>query len=191
MDEGVPRDDEVDGLRLRLYRPAPPAGAVDAYLAALDPTRRPPAEPADAPPPPTRPPTGRAVRTGLLVALAGTVAVLLSLLRPTAADPTAPPLPQPAVPGAFVGAMAGEGHRTQVFDALDHWVIVTVLCAGRGTVTVRLAGEAPAVQTCAPGTPSLGMIGSRSRMGRLPVDVSTTEHPRWSLTVGAIGGGSP
>ena len=186
MDEGVPREDELAALRRRLYRPAPPAGAVDEYLTALS---RGTATTAVSPEAPSEArPTGQRSIWLIAVPVAALAAAAALLAAPSTAPPADEALPQPAAPGVFVGAMAGSGARTAVFDAFDRWAVLTVLCSGRGTVTVRLGGDAPSVQTCGSDTPSLGMTGSRTRVGRVPVSVSTTGNPRWSLAVGAIGG---
>ncbi len=176
-------------LRLRLYRPDPPEDAVAAYLAALAAVTPPPPE--DRPSPIRRRHTlaAAAASVALVAAAAGGVEMAWQASAATrATDPTAAAasIAVPSVPGRPIGELVGGPGTTGLFDGRGLHVVVSVLCSGDGTITLRIGPEEPTVLTCQAGGPALAMLASTERLDRFTVTVDPQPHLRWSLAVGAM-----
>jgi hypothetical protein len=188
--------DEAAALRLRLYRPDPPAGALDAYLGAVA------RLPAVATPVPVAPrPVPRARPAGRLRALAFAAAVLAGLVtlgvairavpapaavlpQPVAAPPSAA-VDLPPVPGTVIGVLSGTRTGGLALDAGGHPVVVSVLCSGSGTLTLRIATDPPTVLTCQAGTSALALVPSAGPLGRFALAIAPDGRVRWSLAAAA------
>jgi hypothetical protein len=188
-------------LRLRLYRPEPPVGAVAAYLDALRnaPVLR------ESPPvvDPTPPRRARALATlvlGACVLGAATGAVLLGRQVPAAVHASTVEaatagtatsgsrLPAPPLTGVPLGDLFGSGRATGTFTANDHRVVASVLCTGSGTIEVRIGAEPPTVLTCQAGLPALAIVASAAPLDRFTIVVTPDGPIRWSLAAGALAG---
>ena len=186
-------DSSVLELRLRLYRPHPPEGAVEAYLAAIhDVTPLPPEERA-------RP---HRSRRHALAAAAVTIVVLalatagLGMARQAAAaaaaaahvsrTAAASALVVPPVPGRPIGELMGGAATTGLFDARGVRAVVSVLCSGDGTIALRIGDEPPVVLTCQAGGPALAMLQSTEDLERFTLSVAPQPRLSWSLAVGAM-----
>jgi hypothetical protein len=196
----APRDgvQEAEALRLRLYRPDPPPGAVAAYLAAVDGLEQRPI-PLPRPEPHRLRRSGlgrRAVRSLVPAVLVGAAVVAGFAALPLAtrglpdAAAVEPPRPTaeryPPVPGVQLGVLAGRSAAARTFDAEGHLVIVSVNCAGSGTITLRLGTDAPVVLTCEAGGPALAMLETSTGVDRVRLDVRPTAGVRWAIAVGAV-----
>ena len=196
------RRGDLTELRFRLYRRDPPVGAVEAYLAAVanaaerartatvrapaHPRRRRPRRPL-----PLRSLLGAAAVVGAAVAFAAVLPVAIRELSTIAAvtGPVPSPvatIPMPPSAGVPLGTMAGGPAATSRFAAGGNTVLVGVLCAGRGTLTIRIAGEQPTVLTCDTGAPAYAMLQSTTALDRFTVAVRPQPGARWTLTVGAL-----
>ena len=185
----VQTDSSVLELRLRLYRPDPPEGAVAAYLAALE--RVTPVTLAVRPSPVRR--RHALAVAGVAVALAALAATGLGIAwRASAATArvattaAATHLAVPSVPGYPIGELFGGDATTGLFDARGVHAVVSVLCSGDGTITLRLGPEPPTVLTCQAGGPELAMLASAEDLDRFTLSVAPQPHLQWSLAVGAL-----
>lgn len=181
---------ELTALRTRLYRPDPPAGAVEEYLEALR---------ADAPPPvvDTRavPARGRGHARGVaalaaMVVLAVGLGTVMSLSHQASATGVVTvaggtQLELPPVPGTPIGTLYGPAGTTGLFDANGSQVVVSVNCSGDGTLDLRIGDEPPTVLTCERGGPALAMLPSAGALDRFTIAVTRHGAVRWSLAVGA------
>lgn len=202
-DDDRGRRGDLAELRLRLYRRDPPVGAVEAYLAAVARVAAMP-RPVPAPAVPRLRRRRRVrrplpVRTLLLAtaAIVGVVAVAAALpsgirLLSTVAAVAGPApavvetVPVPPAVGVPLGTMAGGPAVTSRFAAGGNVVVIGVLCAGRGTLTIRIAGEEPTVLTCDTDDPAYAMLQSTTPLDRFPVAVRPQPGARWTLAVGAL-----
>jgi hypothetical protein len=200
------RRGDLTELRFRLYRRDPPVGAVEAYLAAVahaaerarTATARAPAHHPRVPrrrrprrPLPLRSLLGAAAVVGATVAFAAVLPVAIRELSTiTAVTGTVPSpvatIPLPPSAGVPLGTMAGGPAATSRFAAGGNTVLVGVLCAGRGTLTIRIAGDQPTVLTCDTGAPAYAMLQSTTALDRFTVAVRPAPGARWTLTVGAL-----
>jgi hypothetical protein len=191
----------VAELRLRLYRPDPPADAVAVYLAAL---RREPAAPAVGPAVASPvAPHGR-VLAALGVAAAALVAVVVAVQvgrqvpelvaaptvqeAPTSTSTSSPasgPLPAPPLMGTPLGDLSGTGPATGRFTADGHRVVASVLCAGVGTLSVRIGTAPPTLLSCVEGPPALAIVAGTGPLDRFTIAVRTDAPIRWSLAAAA------
>lgn len=191
---------DVGELRLRLYRRDPPADAVEDYLAALAhapvvvqtrtsaPVRR---ERRRTRPVPMRKLVGAAAVVAASVSFAALLPVgirqLTTLTAVTGTRPAAPArVPPPPATGTALGTMAGGPPSTARFAAEKHVVTVSVLCAGRGTITVRIGGDRPTILTCDTAAPAFAMLQSAGALDRFTLEVVPDRTVRWSLAVGAL-----
>lgn len=186
----VQADSRVLELRLRLYRPDPPEDAVAAYLAALA-LETPPTAPVRLPPLRRRPHALAAAGVSVLLVAVVAIGVGLAWRASAAAAPVgtraaATHLAVPSAPGYPIGELFGGSATTGLFDARGVHAVVSVLCAGDGTITLRLGPEPPTVLTCQAGGPALAMLASSEDLGRFTVSVAPQPHLRWSLAVGAM-----
>jgi hypothetical protein len=187
-----PTTAELTALRVRLYRPDPPVGAVDAYLDALRAT-----VPAAAVPPvrPVGPPVRRGRAGGALAAVGALVTVALGLAvaiastGPAVADappPAAAHLELPPLSGTPIGTLYGGAGTTALLDGRGATVVVSVNCSGSGTLTVRIDDDAPVVLACEAGGPALAMLSSTTTLHRFTITVARDGPVQWSLTAGAL-----
>ncbi|MGT2426937.1 hypothetical protein [Amnibacterium kyonggiense] len=194
---GAATEERVAELRLRLYRPDPPRGAVDAYLDAL--AALPPAAPAPPPRPRarrSRPPLRLAAAlvalavlacagTGVALAAAGRTAHVAA--RPGAAD-GGTTVPVPSAVGTPLGVLSGTRTGSARFDGVGHRVVVSVNCRGDGTIALRIAHDQPFVLTCGNGGPALAVLPSNEALDGFTVSVRPDEPMPWALAVGALPG---
>ena len=184
-------DSSVLELRLRLYRPHPPEGAVEAYLAAIrDVTPLPPEERAR----PDRSRRQALGAAGITIAVLAVATAGLGMARQAAAAAVAPArlahtasvLVVPPVPGRPIGELMGGAATTGLFDARGVRAVVSVLCSGDGTIALRIGDEPPTVLTCEAGGPALAMLQSTEDLERFTLSVTPQPHLTWSLAVGAM-----
>jgi hypothetical protein len=199
------RRGDLTELRFRLYRRDPPVGAVEAYLAAVAQTaeraRSAPVRALAHPRPirrrrPRRPLPLRSLlgAAGVVTATVAFAAVLPAAIRElsTIAAVTGPvpavaeTIPMAPSAGVPLGTMAGGPAATSRFAAGGNTVLIGVLCAGRGTLTIRIAGEQPTVLTCDTGAPAYAMLQSTTPLDRFTVAVQPQPGARWTLAVGAL-----
>lgn len=189
----------VAELRLRLYRPDPPAGAVAAYLAAL---RTQPSLGAAGPAPAAAPrPHGRAMAAlgvGVGVVAAALVATQVGRQVPTlvaaptvevassASSRSTAAIPEPPLMGVPLGDLSGSGRASGRFDANGHLVVASVLCSGVGTLSVRIGTAPPTLLSCVQGPPALAIVAGTGRLDRFTIVVDTDEPIRWSLAAAAL-----
>lgn len=192
-------------LRLRLYRPDPPAGAVEAYLEALAllPTAPEPqplaARAAEAPR------AGRRLAGLAVLGAAALVAVALVVREAPAPAGFSAPSPTPvststsdpgpanrfpSVPGTVVGVMAGDGASRRTFDAGGDRVVVSLLCSGGGILSLRLGAEPPTVLSCEQRGSGLAMVASATAFDSLLVAVTPTGPVEFSLAIGTLDPGA-
>jgi hypothetical protein len=92
----------------------------------------------------------------------------------------------PPATGTALGTMAGGGASTARFAAGGNSVTVSVLCSGRGTMTLRVAADRPTVLPCDTAQPAFAMLQSAGRLDRFTVVVRADPAVRWTLSVGAL-----
>lgn len=186
----------VAELRLRLYRPDPPAGAVAAYLQAL---RTEPAVLVGVPsPPPRARPHGRALA---VVAAGAAVAALVSIgvgrqvpalvaapaIRETVSAPAgSTALPAPPLMGVPLGDLSGTGPASGRFTANGHAVVASVLCSGVGTLSVRIGAAPPTLLSCVQGPPALAIVAGSGPLDRFTIAVRPDAPIRWTLAAAAL-----
>lgn len=191
----------VAELRLRLYRPEPPAGAVAAYLAAL---RAEPVVVAGAPVHTRRPlehhrprPLAALVVGGGLVAaiaastLVGRQAPQLvagpAVRAASSASAAAKRLPAPPLMGVPLGDLFGSGPATGRFDAAGHRVVASVLCTGVATLAVRIGTEPPTLLSCDAGPAAFAVVAGTEPQEGFTITVTPDAPIRWSLAAAAVG----
>ena len=187
-----PSTAELTALRVRLYRPDPPPGAVEAYLDAMRdavPSER------DEPAPRRLRPRRRALAPAAATVALLAVAVMGLGMARQASSATAPPvrglasaahLALPSVPGHRIGELYGGPATTGLFDAHGVHAVVGVLCSGDGTIRLRLGQEAPVELTCEAGGPALAMLESAEDLDGFTVSIHPQAGVRWSLAVGTM-----
>jgi hypothetical protein len=190
----------VAELRLRLYRPEPPAGAVAAYLAAL---RTQPVLVAGAPAAAARahhhrhswPLAAVAVGACLVGAVAASTLVgrqVPTLVAPPAARTTTSTsstsrLPAPPLMGVPLGDLFGTGPATRRFSANGHRVVASVLCSGVATLAVRIGSEPPTLLSCEAGPAAFAVVASAGPQQGFSISVTPDAPIRWSLAAAAVG----
>jgi hypothetical protein len=192
VDEDDPRS-ALTELRLRLYRPDPPVGAVAAYLDAL---ARVPVAPV-LPPRVIRPPRHLARRLGtaavVIAAVAGFTTLLPVVMRavvaasigsPATSTPVA--VPYPPTIGVPLGRLAGGAGTTGRFVAGGSRVVVSVNCTGGGTMTVRIGSQPGTELTCDSAVAALALMTSDTPLDRFTVRVVPDRTVRWTVAVGAM-----
>ncbi|RIX28037.1 hypothetical protein [Amnibacterium setariae] len=191
-------EESVAELRLRLYRPDPPPGAVAAYLEAL--AVLPPAPEPVLPRlrrPPRRPPSLRAIAVVLAVAAAAAGGIALAAdgnraaVEADRADRAAQAVQAAAIllpnaVGTPIGVLAGSRDGAARFVADGHRVVVSINCTGSGTIALRIGPEDPVVLTCGNGGPALALIPSTGALDRFVVRVEPDPAMPWALAVGAL-----
>lgn len=200
-----PSAQDAAELRLRLYRPDPPPGAVDAYLEAL---ARLPTVPEPQPlaaRAATAPRPGRRLRlAGLAVVGAAALVAVALVVRdapapagfsapPRAPAPTSDPAPAdrfPSVPGTVVGVMAGDRASRRTFDAGGDRVVVSLLCSGGGSLSLRLGSEPPTALSCEKRGSGLAMVPSATAFDSLTVAVTPAGPVEFSLAIGTLDPGA-
>jgi hypothetical protein len=187
-------------LRLRLYRPEPPADAVAAYLAALH------AEPVlvtGAPMRAPRSPVGHRswsfTSTVVAACVLGTVVVSTLVGRhapelvsqpamrtPASTSSTAARLPAPPLMGVPLGDLFGTGPLTGRFTAKGHHVVASVLCSGVATLAVRIGTEPPTLLSCDAGPAAFAVVASTGPQQHFTISVTPDAPIRWSLAAAAV-----
>ena len=189
----------VDELRVRLYRPAPPPGAVAAYLDAVRAAQCDRRRPAPGPTPPKHrvsalagllAAASAALISGALVAGTSSPQSVRASAGPGAssASGSAADAPDwPPVTGVPIGRLRGDGRAgAGRFSAGGEHAVVSVNCSGEGTFTVRIGPDDPVVLVCDRDAVAFALVASRTPLHRFRL-VATTDGPvRWSITVGAI-----
>lgn len=190
----------MEELRLRLYRPDPPDGALEDYLRAVDAAPAPPAPRARRGVPPVPP-----VRPGVAaLAVAGAAALVAAALGvgtlagPTPATSTTRPttvapgplgrVPLPPASGVPLGTLFDDAGSSARFDAGGRTAVISVNCEGDGTLSLRVADEPPTVLTCQLGGPALAMLASTTPLHGFVVSVTRDGPVRWSLAAGTLPG---
>ncbi|GAA2753119.1 hypothetical protein [Amnibacterium kyonggiense] len=197
----MPAHAPTEELRLRLYRPDPPDGALEAYLLAM----------ADSPAPAAATRRERASARPGVTALAaalglGGVAPLVAAAlaagsvagdqtgETASTGPTTVALgpsgrvPLPPSTGVPLGTLFDDAGSTARFDAAGRTAVISVNCVGDGTLSVRVADEPPTVLTCQIGGPALAMLPSTTPLHRFAVAVTRDGRVRWSLAAGTLPG---
>jgi hypothetical protein len=210
MDDVVRGEAELVRLRERCYAPGASPDTVPAYLAAVERMRleHPGAVlPADEPTPPGA--GGEQRRTGGRRAWVGCLAVALvavglglhatlapaePVVRATAAPAPSAAFEPPLPPGDLLATFGSDGAwSTGTIDAGGHEVVVSGLCMGRGTYSVRIGDGAPTELVCRSELPALVMLTSARPLNRFAVTVTPgRDAPRWVFSVGTFvpyGGG--
>ena len=187
-------------LRLRLYRPEPPAGAVAAYLAAL---RAQPVATAGAPASTTR---RHHLRSWPLATLAVVACVLGAVAASTVVGRAVPELvaapaavhagtgtasgpgrlPAPPLMGVPLGDLFGTGAATGRFSANGHRVVASVLCSGVATLAVRIGTEPPTLLSCQAGPAAFAVVAGVGPQERFAITVTPDAPIRWSLAAAAV-----
>lgn len=198
----MPAHAPTEELRLRLYRPDPPDGALEDYLAAMAAAPVPPAGRVRRARPRVRP---GAAALAAAIALTGAVALVVAALgvgalagragaRSAPAGPSAAPLsaggrvPLPPTTGVPLGTLFDDAGSTARFDAAGRTAVISVNCVGDGTLSVRVADEPPTVLTCQVGGPALALLPSTTPLHRFAVAVTRDGRVRWSLAAGTLPG---
>ncbi len=142
---------------------------------------------------------GVAATLGLGAVLAGRTADEPQVPRPSVTAGAAPgavpvltstPLPDiapPPVPGPVLASFTStSGAVAAELNAGGHHVLLTAVCGGDGTVSIRLSDGTNTILPCSPGQDGLSMAQSTKPLGRFTVTTSTTGHPLWALTLGIV-----
>ncbi len=188
----------VDELRVRLYRPAPPPGAVAAYLDAVraaDRLRTTSASQPSAAPRRRRVPIGAGLLAAVAVLVVGGVLALRTPPAPAgheaggaeAVGTSAPSPGWPPVTGVPIGRLHGEGHAGAArFSAAGEHAVIGVNCTGEGTLSVRIGPDDPVVLVCDRGAVAFALVASRTPLQRFRLEVVPDGPVRWSAAAGAI-----
>ena len=129
-------------------------------------------------------------RTAGTPAAPGSSATTAAPVAPVVPVRTSTPLPDivpPPVPGPVLATFTStSGSVHAQLDAGRRHVLLTAVCGGDGTVSIRLSDGSSMILTCSPGQDALSMLQSEHPLGRFTVTTGTTGHPLWALTVGVV-----